>query len=638
VLAALAIAPIAAIALDSPRSGGGGEAGPATTRAANAGLRGFHSCANLRRYARRHSEAVSYPVGIADGAPIPPGAGTPGAAGGEATDSGSASGSTPTNVQEPGIDEPDIVKAAGSQVFALAQGKLRSIDVSGAAPLQLGAIDLSELPGNAGDGYDHQLLLAGDRLLLITQTSGGYEGGGTGGPPGIVAPDIYYGSPRTVLSEIDVSDPAAMSVVRTLRVEGGYVSARLAGETARVVVSSFPEYAFATAGSAGTQRRGTEKLIPSTVIRDEVAGTSHKSRLVPCRSIRRPREFSGLEMLSVLTIDLGQGLDPTDVDTIMTQGQTVYSSPESLYVATERWLPPDAGERQVSSVNTEIHRFALGSPTETEYAASGTVPGFMLSQWALSEQDGFLRVASTEESPEFDVGDRESFVTVLGQSGDDLEPVGRVGGLGRGESIYAVRFIGDVGYVVTFRQVDPLYTVDLSDPTDPRVAGELKVPGYSAYLHPVGEGMLLGVGQDANDQGRTRGTQVSLFDVADPAAPSSLDRVALGEGSSSEVEYDHHAFLLYPPTGLAVIPLEVYGPDGAGFAGAVGFHVGPTGIDEIGRISHPAEDGGTGGDVMSSMAVRRSLVAGGRLLTLSESGLMSHDLATLSEQGFLNFD
>ena len=666
VLLALAVAPIAAIAVDGPRSDGDpvlrGDRGAG---AGNAELRGFGSCNSLGRYARRHSEAVSYPTGgFAEDTPMPT---APGVTGGDAADSGAgagaagdgSSGTTGTNVQEPGIDEPDIVKADGQRVFAIANGKLRAIDVTGAAPVELGAIDLAELPGNAAHGYDHQLLLAGDRLLLITQTDNAPSGGGGG--DGIASDIAYYGSPRTVLSEIDVSDPAAMSVLRTMRLEGGYVDARMAGATARLVISTFPEYPFSdspiAAGVDGVPAEGrvksARKLIPNTVLRDEVTGQVERQRMIGCRALRRPKAFSGLEMLSVLTFDLGQGLEPTDVDTIMTQGDTVYGSADSLYVATQRWVAADATEEQVSGVNTEIHKFALGSEDETEYVASGAVPGFMLSQWALSEQDGFLRVASTRESPEFDFGERESFVTVLGEEGDKLEEVGSVGGLGRGESIYAVRFIGDVGYVVTFRQVDPLYTVDLSDPTDPKVVGELKVPGYSAYLHPAGEGLLLGVGQDATEQGRTQGTQVSLFDVNDLSAPSALDQVGFGQGSYSEVEYDHHAFLLYPPTGLAVIPLQDYGVNGQAFAGAVGLHVGATGIDEIARFEHPDStvDGGggtepvppqgvadDGGTQAQPSPVRRSLVTENRLYTLSDGGLMSHDLITLAEQGYLSFD
>ena len=158
----------------------------------------------------------------------------------------------------------------------------------------------------------------------------------------------------------------------------------------------------------------------------------------------------------------------------------------------------------------------------------------MLSQWSMSEHEGVLRVASTTSPPWTQggaAGESESFVTTLAAAGDRLVEVGRVGGIGRGEQIYAVRFIGDAGYVVTFRQVDPLYTLDLSDAAEPRVVGELKIPGYSAYLHPVGDGLLLGIGQDANSDGITSGVQASLFDVSDPAAPARLSHVGLGSGT-----------------------------------------------------------------------------------------------------------
>lgn len=160
------------------------------------------------------------------------------------------------------------------------------------------------------------------------------------------------------------------------------------------------------------------------------------------------------------------------------------------------------------------------------------IPGSVLNQYSLSEHVGRLRVASTEDLTR----ESESFVTVL--SGDRLARVGGVGGLGRGERIYAVRFAGEKGYVVTFRQTDPLYTLDLSNPADPRVRGELKIPGYSAYLHPVAEDRLLGVGQDTTEEGRTKGAQVSLFDVSDLATPRRLAVADLGEYSTSSAEFD----------------------------------------------------------------------------------------------------
>ncbi len=171
----------------------------------------------------------------------------------------------------------------------------------------------------------------------------------------------------------------------------------------------------------------------------------------------------------------------------------------------------------------------------------------------MSEYNGDLRVATTTEG--FDFGEQsESAVTVLRPNGEDLETISSVGGLGKTEQIRSVRFIDDTAYVVTFRQTDPLYVIDLSDPANPVLDGELKIPGYSAYLHPVGDGLLLGVGQDATEEGRTLGTQLSLFDVSDPTNPQQIDTLPIG--GSSEVEWDHKAFLYWPEDGTIVLPVS----------------------------------------------------------------------------------
>jgi hypothetical protein len=141
---------------------------------------------------------------------------------------------------------------------------------------------------------------------------------------------------------------------------------------------------------------------------------------------------------------------------------------------------------------------------------------------------------------------------VLRPQGSELVEIGSVGGLGVTEQIQSVRFLGSQGYVVTFRQTDPLYVVDLSVPSAPRLAGELKIPGYSAYLHPVGEGLLLGVGQSATDDGVITGTQLALFDVSNPASPQQISVLAIG--GHSDAEWDHHAFLYWAEDGTIVLP------------------------------------------------------------------------------------
>jgi hypothetical protein len=368
---------------------------------------------------------------------------------------------------------------------------------------------------------------------------------------------------------------------------------------------------------------------------------------------------------------------------VLAGGDTVYASTDRLYVATQRWREdlrrggttaepaedtsrfpePDDGP----DVTTELHAFAIDDPRATEYLGSGSVDGTLLSQWALSEHEGVLRVASTVGDP-WSAASSESSVTTLELRDGELVELGRVDGLGPTETIRAVRFIGDVGYVVTFRQTDPLYTVDLSDPASPAVVGELKILGYSGYLHPVGEGRLIGVGQDADEDGTTRGAQVSLFDVSDPADPRRTDTVTVPH-SESPVEWDHRSFLHWPATGLTVVPVTRH------FWGPIGTTAEPVEDDTV-----PKPDGPTSGalalvpdgdtlraaadhapddlvlnhadappegaseeelarayDGGHQAAILRSIVTGDRLITVSHRGVIVHDLATLADRGTLAF-
>jgi beta propeller domain-containing protein len=566
--------------------------------APRAKLKAFDSCAGLVRYARRHAVRTARSQLLRGRDEQESGAG-----GGE--------GFSRTNVQEQGVDEPDIVKTDGAHVFAIAGGALQSVDVQAATPVVLDTLKLAE---NAS----HALLLHGDRLLVISSLY--YRN---------KALDLPEWAQSTRLIEVDASDPARLRVVNTFDAEGGYLSARLTGPTARIVLRGTPRALDGTL--AGVRRARLAKWVPRGVLTRRATGGKRTRRLVACRAVRRPAAFSGVDMMTVLTVDLERGLPAVDSDGLMTDADTVYASTGSLYVATQRWSdalvedgePPDG-------VRTAIHRFDASERGVTSYVSSGEVRGFLVSQWALSEHAGHLRVASTTVPPWWgdEADESESYVTVLRENGRRLDLVGRVGGLGRGEQIYAVRFIGDVGYVVTFRQVDPLYTVDLATPTAPKVLGELKIRGYSAYLHPVGEDLLLGVGQDATRQGRQLGTQLSLFDVSDLRAPRRLHQATLADGSS-EVEYDHHAFLYWPASGLAVLPIQDWKGREPAFAAAA-FRVDRAGIADLGRLAHPVKDEWRG-------QIRRSLVVGERVLTLSEAGVLASPLDTLSGGAWVRF-
>ena len=607
-------------------------------------LAAFGSCSRFVHYARRHAlgelktRGVPPPVGIPtpvrspqpvtqDGTQVV----LPEAAPGAGQDFSN------TNNQEAGVDEPDSVKTDGKTIFIAENGRIYAIDARSNPPKLLDTLDL-------GGSYGDQLLLSGDRLLVMSGQPIYYGVGVVGPVRAAIAPPIG-GAQASTVSLVDVSDPSAMKVLRTMSVNGGYLNARMTGHTARVIFSATPtaipviQTLAADAQRPKINRTTTPDWRPTYRLRRGTKGKIARHALVRCTSITRPEIFSGLNSLTVLTIDIDKGLDPVDSDAIMTDGQTVYASQKNLYIATQKaMLEQPNTEQPPPEQLTEIHKFDISKPDETTYEGTGVVTGTLLNQYSMSEQDGFLRVASTSAPLWWSPGNNrpsESFVTVLKQDGNVLRQVGRVGEIGKGERIYAVRFLGDVGYVVTFRQVDPLYTVGLSDPEHPKVLGSLDLLGYSAYLHPVGDGLLLGVGQAANEQGRTQGTQVSLFDVSDPSKPTRLSNKLVGNGSSSDVEFDPHAFLWWDPLKLAVLPVQVYdyssdGKSADSFVGAIGFKATKAdGVTEAGRASHPV------GDYGYVAPVSRSVVIGRRLFTISSAGALASDLATFAEQGFV---
>ena len=242
-----------------------------------------------------------------------------------------------------------------------------------------------------------------------------------------------------------------------------------------------------------------------------------------------------------------------------------------------------------------------------------------------------LRVASTALTSSAEGTTSESFVSVLRLEGGGMPIAGQVGGLGKEERIYAVRFIGPLAYVVTFRTVDPLYVVDVSDPLRPAVTGELKIEGYSAYLHPIDPTHLIGVGQDVTEEGRRAGTQVSVFDVGNPAAPTRTAKHALGTGSSSEVEFDPHAFLYWAPTGTTVLPIVSSTAENR-TTGAVVLRTAADRITEQGRLTH---DGRPTSSAERVRSIRRSFVVGSSLYTVSSAGILVNDLGSLAEQQWL---
>lgn len=577
----------------------------------------FGSCAGLlsrlRKEALRQVGPYGLGVGMTGGSSV--GVAPAGVAAGSGTGAAPAPAHSGTNNQEAGIDEADQVKTDGRLLVTVrhAPRGLQLVDLSGSEPALRGFLPLPDHLWNV------QLLVVGERMVALA-TAAPESGGG----------------PRTSVKVLDLADPDAPRVEREFVVDGGLTAARALGGRVVLVVQSDPQtrWAHPADGSAAAAARATaenRRRVRAAPLDDwlpSVTSTSTGRRAhARCADTMAPAEDSGVSMTSLVSLDpeSDRAGDPVS---IAGSGSVVYAATGSVYVTTSSWSA-QSWEQDGSEVETGVHRFDLSVDDRPRYAGSGSVPGTLVGQYAMSEHAGHLRVASTlgrTRAAPGEIPPSQSMVTVLRSERERLVQTGQVRGLGPGERIYGVRFLGALAYVVTFRETDPLHALDLSDPARPSLRGELHVTGYSSYLHPVGGDHLLGIGQEVEGNAQ-RGTQVSVFDVADLDAPALRSRHGFPAGWSS-AEHDPHALLWWPASRLAVVPLWQHREGSDAFTGAVALRVEADGVlTEVGRLEHPHPAHG----------IVRSVVLGDALLTVSEAGVMTNALDTLEERAWLPY-
>ncbi|HJL91591.1 MAG TPA: beta-propeller domain-containing protein, partial [Acidimicrobiales bacterium] len=448
---------------------------------------------------------------------------------------------------------------------------------------------------------------------------------------------------HTTIVEIDITDPTQPIQVASMVIEGSYVSARVVNDIARIVVSSPPsDLPFVTPQGPSAEEvalAANKQAIVGTTIENWVPSYVYESKegnvtqgqLVDCKQVSHPSKFSGFTSLSVLDVELTSDMKPPAATSVLTDGETVYASPENLYISTTDYpeivpFPEENSQNIEKEYLTSIHQFTMKLGEKTEYKASIEVKGHLLNQFAMSEHAGNLRVATTLGAPWGFDESNESVVTVIEISDEGLTEVGQVGGMGKGERIFAVRFVGNLGYVVTFRQTDPFYTLDLTDPKTPKVRGELKITGYSGYLHPIEENLILGIGQEATEEGATTGTKAALYDVEDLDNPKVITTWSPGSGRSS-AEWDHHAFLWWPPEGIAVLPIRDWRNDKAE---AVLLKIENGDLEEFGRITHSERGSPPDAKPEFMIPIERSLIVGGEIWTYSRGQLQANLMADLS--------
>ncbi|WP_426242269.1 beta-propeller domain-containing protein [Nocardioides sp. LHG3406-4] len=455
-------------------------------------------------------------------------------------------GDTGTNVQEAGVDEPDVVKTDGEHVFRINDDELTTYDATGEEVVELASLDLDGIA-------DAEMLLVGDRLVVTGANLPRRDG-------------------DTRMVVVDVSDPAAPTVSGTWVYDAALVTMRLNDDVVRLVLSTgLPELDFVTPeedrGEPSARRENEAVVRDSTlddwlpnvvaVTDDDTVDPATGELVADCSEVAVPADDeAALGTMTVVALDPGGTTDRT-VSAVATDAQTTYFSADRMYLATSAgwgWccvesLTSPFSDSTVPQVDgtTQLFAFSLDGAT-TEYVASGEVDGEIRDRWAMDSADGVLRLALGATSA---TGSFNSVVT-LREDDDELVEVGRLDGLGPHEDIRSVRWFDDLAILVTFRQVDPLYAVDLSDVEEPESLGMLKIPGYSEYLHPLGADRMIGVGQDATLAGTTTGAQAALFDVTDLTDPRRLDTVEYPRMSQAGAATDPRQFTWLPEQRIAL--------------------------------------------------------------------------------------
>ncbi len=548
-----------------------------------------------------------------------------------------------TNVQVAGVDEPDRVETDGRYLYSLARHELTILDIGeGTEPTLVARLAMT--------GDSQGMLLSGDRLTVFSSFTGPEQ--------------------RSAITIIDVSDPTRPSILERTLVDGQYGGVRAVGDQVFLVIRDdfFLPPPMAKVGQSlydvdagvsapfleGWLRGGSEPIYET---REEYLARIEDQVLqlvMPASST-----FQG----SGEPIDSGWLLDPSDVYRPESEGETVlasvvvfnpagdqagpagavavavsgaatemYLSSEGLFVLNSRinrWSETFGGATYLNFADeTSILKFTLDARTDgLDLSAKGSVPGRLLDQFSFDVEGGLLRVATTSG----DQADAENNLFVLEQSGDTFQQVGQMMGIAPGEQIYAARFLGERAYLVTFQNTDPLLAIDLSNPAEPRIAGELEIPGFSNYLQSIGGGYLLGLGRMADPAtGQFAEPQISLFDVSDIGNPERVDAATIPTGRAGGLNLyaDHHRVAYFSEYGVLTVvapvaeqtgesALWVYKIDTAA-SGAEGDRA----ITHLVTIEHDSDSGQFGSRV--SRAVR----IGERLVVVSDRLVTVHDLVS----------
>lgn len=453
-------------------------------------------------------------------------------------DYGSQKDYAETNKQEAGVEEADIIKNDGRYLYQIIYNQDYSQSVQ--------IVDTqNELKETARiDGFDniHELYLWGDTLVIFescwAETQSEIEGEADSWNSGMeICTDVIGGISFQKVYIYNIADREYPKEEHVFTMRGSYLDSRLTDG----YLYCFLNY---NVGNLGT-REQYENYVPVL-----------EGKAIDASSIYLPKEAQDSAYMVIASIDLRTPTELKDTKAMVSAADRVYVTTSNIYVADSIYSEETEGEGTYSN-KTNIVRFSYESGV-IQKEAEGSVKGILLDDMAINESNGYLRLAVTVDSYQKQEVIDDISGSVLGYEtinstqnnslyvlDENLEVVGKIEGLAEDEQIYSARFMGDTGYFVTFRRTDPLFSVDLSDPKNPKVLGELKISGFSEYLHFYSEDLLLGIGMEADEEtGRTQGMKLSMFDISNPADVTEQDKYNLSEYNYSESQYDYKAVMI----------------------------------------------------------------------------------------------
>ena len=522
-----------------------------------------------------------------------------------------------TNVQVEGVDEADIVKTDGNFIYYLTNSALTITDVNSVKLVSKVEFDNKEFE-------PQEIFLKDNKIVIIGITNRETE------EKNIANTELYYPTNETytVAKIYNIDDRENPKLERTVEIEGYYLSSRMIGDNVYLISNKYI-YAYLCKDYKQSQL-DEEEFKPQYI--DTATGEEIKSIGFDC--IYYIPEFEDTNYLNIAAFNITNN-KPANITSYLGGGSQVYSSATNLYITRTKYNYDDGAE-----INTEIYKFNLKDATCT-FSKTGKVPGSVLNQFSMDEKDGYFRIATTDSTS----WSSESNTNNLYVLNENLEIVGKVEGLAPGERIYSVRFMGNRAYMVTFVQTDPLFVIDLSDPTNPTVLGELKIPGYSKYLHPYDETHLIGFGENTKvvnygygDQVVTDGMKIALFDVTDPNNPTEMYSVNIGEeGTYSELLNNHKALLFSKEKNIIAFPISITGEDyEVTFQGAIVYGLSlENGFEEKGRITNIENDINK---YYPRNSIQRIIYINDTLYTLSRNLIKATDMNTMEPKGSIKLD